>query len=315
MAFLETGYAARLAQRDLMDGCDFGELLVFGDSLAEAAVMPSALSMKATNLAFAAASPIEMYYWVERAMRCPVAPKQVVLSLAANQFEKISPFFWENGARYGFLSFAQLQEISGVAREIGDRSFDAYKSRDGLTGVARNFLYGLQFPTLYFNSLVAARAVGRLDGNRKHYARTLQSRGHTNYGLGAEAPPPPEATVPGNIGVLPLHDYYFRRTIALLASRGVQMTFMSIPTLQKDKSSPLRDRDAAFQQYLSGIASRQPDFTVVPPSLRVWAIDDFVDGRHMGGASATTFSGLFDRCVIGLRTAQMRAGAIDACAM
>jgi hypothetical protein len=311
MGFMESGYASRVAQRDMIAACDFGELAFFGDSMVEAAVMPRKLSMKSVNLAFGAASPIELYYWVESALQCAQPPRQVVLSVASHQFESISPYLWENNARPGFLSFHQLQEISRAADALNDPSFHDFRSPDGLRGFPRNLLYGHQFPTLFFNSLVAARGNGRLKSNAAKYAATLDSRGHSGYAVvdaaagvlrapqvrkPATARASADGAQPDAFHPLPIQDHYFRKLIELLASRGMRVAFIPMPASVNDHAQPSGAQQQAFKAYLQAHAARQPALALVA-APGPWPASSFADGIHMAVPAAEVFSGLLDACV------------------
>ena len=299
MSFLESGYASRRAQQMLIQACDFGELAVFGDSMAEAAIVPAELGGHAVNLAFGAASPIELSYWVESALQCPQLPRTVLLSLEPYQFEHISPFLWANQARQGFLDFSQLQAIQRDADRLRDSSFDHFRSPDGLSGTARNLLYGMRFPALYFDSLVAARFNGRLQANLQKFAVTLKNRGHSGYTGDGRLLPGAEVPVPagGQFHPLPLQDMHFRRLVDALAARGVQLIFLPMPLSPAGDTPLARAHRAAFLRYLQGVAGQQPALRIGVPAPVIWAAADFADGLHLAAAAAPAYSRKLKACL------------------
>src|SRR6201747_1869709 len=78
MAFLTEDYAVWVAKRAMLNECRLGDVSVFGDSRAMAGMDPSKMPMPVANLALSGTSPIETYFAVSRALRCPTPPKLVV---------------------------------------------------------------------------------------------------------------------------------------------------------------------------------------------------------------------------------------------
>ena len=115
LAFLEPEYASWRAKQVLLDRCDLGELLIFGDSRATVGIIPAALGVKATNLAVGGGEAVEALAALRRALACPETPKLVILSMDAVHFSR-ADLFWERTMRFGFLGGAELAEPSGFDR-------------------------------------------------------------------------------------------------------------------------------------------------------------------------------------------------------
>ena len=144
MTFLEGGYPNWVVKQGFIASCDLGELPVFGDSRAEAAIDPGTLHIDTRNLTLGAVSPVETYFFIRAALRCPRPPSRVVLSFSTPSFDvdRSNVFLWENAVRaMGYLSYADLREIESYrAAHLGDPSIDqvrairigAYGRRSGM---------------------------------------------------------------------------------------------------------------------------------------------------------------------------------------
>ena len=296
-AFLESGYADWVAKQAFVSNCDVGTSLISGDSRAEGAVDPRGLELATRNISFGAETPLEGYFFVRRAVQCPVPPRQVVLSFGMPDFTWVSEFLWENGARFGFISYGELNEVTATARALGDPSVDQVKSRLGIGGEARNFLYAIHFPPLYFNALVQGQVFRRYDLNKSLLSSVSQAFGHIPYSRhGAAAPPAVEPNLPGDFKDLPVQTAFFERTLALLQARHVQAVFIPMPTSQTVARQMTPASVAQFDAYLRGFTKLYPDFHVVEPLFVVWPDQAFLDGVHLEQGFVARFTALFNAC-------------------
>ncbi|MEC5387193.1 hypothetical protein VVD49_15800 [Uliginosibacterium sp. H3] len=297
MRFLETGYVSWTAKMDLAKTCDMGDLVVIGDSQAEAAINPLGLSVKSTNLAVGGATPIEMYYWGEHVLRCPNVPRHVMLTMARGQMGLISNFLFENGARYGYIGFGPLQEIQTESARLHDGALERLHTRDGLNGTLRNAFYAMHAPPLYFNSLISARFNGRAQANTQVYDRLLRNRGHNDYpgqvqnaGAGAHAEEP-------DFKVLPIQAYYLERLIERLEGAGAQVHFLVMPRRGSGDEQHAGQQDARFNAYLVGLQRQHPHFDVVNGVPAIWPDALFSDAAHLNPAGTERYTAQFEHCV------------------
>ncbi len=297
LAFLEGGYPGWVAKQNFIQTCDLGDLTVFGDSRAEAAIDPGNLNIGSRNISLGAVTPVEAYFFIRAALRCPRLPRQVVLSFSTPSFESITDFLWENAARYGYLSYADLREIDLTARRIGDPSIDRARNRIGVYGAIRDALYASRFPPLYFNSLVHAQIFRRYGINRSIRENVGRALGHVTY----QHPPPgagrnadPEAA--HDFAPSPIETYYFSKSLDLLRQSGVRAIFIAMPVSQSSRELMPAGSAERFSAYLHAFVDHDPDFQVVDPVLVVWPDSLFGDGTHVDAEGARLFTRQFDAC-------------------
>lgn len=289
MAFLSRDYPLWIAKRTLMDECRLGSVLVFGDSRAVAATVPNVMAVSVTNLAQSGASPIETYFAVRRALRCPTPPKLVVIAHSAPKFGSDSDY-WTSFARNGFLDYADMRQVDRDAARLHDTEIGDLSPMDHLQPAWRDFLFAVRFPPLYFGSLVNGFVGARWQHNRDSLREALLSSGHAVFGNN-----PGSDSVAGEgqdpiFGTSPLVNLYFSRTLELLADRSIPVLLFSIPINRATYKRMPPEFSARFDDYLRAKARDLPNTHVVDPVIPCWPDRFFGDAWHFNAQGATAYS-------------------------
>jgi hypothetical protein len=289
MAFLGRDYPLWIAKRTLIDECRLGSVLVFGDSRAMAATVPSVMPVPVTNLAQSGTSPIETYFAVRRALRCQTLPRLVVISHSAPKFGGDSDY-WVSFARNGFLNFHDMHEVDRDAARLHDREIVDLLPPDQRQLTLREFLFSIHFPPFYFSSLVTGFVAARWQHNRDVLRDSLSSSGHALFGnqagssdLAGEGRAPVFSTSP-------LADLYFSRTLALLAARDVPVVFLSMPINHASYVRMPPEFSDQFGAYLRTKVKQFPNLRVVGPTIPCWPDKFFGDAWHFNAQGATDYS-------------------------
>jgi hypothetical protein len=292
MAFLTEDYAVWVGKRAMLNECRLGEVSVFGDSRAMAGMVPSEMPIPVANLALSGTSPIETYFAVSRALRCPTPPKLVVISHSSPKFMDDSSY-WDFSARTGFLNYAQMRSVDADAARLHDNQIARQRRSDGLALELRDRLFALRFPPFYFDSLVNGYFASRWGHNRGIAHDIQQNDGHALFG---KDPGTSAIAIEGEPGfaqhyaISPLIDSYFSRTLALLAARHIPVVVLTMPINQAtfDKTPPrLKDQLAA---YFQAKAKEFPNAQVVGPAIPCWPNQYYGDAWHLNASGAAAYS-------------------------
>ena len=298
MGFLESGYGGWVARQSILRACDLGDVAVFGDSRAEASVIPAMLPVKAANISFGATSPMETYFFVREAMRCPRPPSRVLLVFGSVDFANVSDYLWRNAARYGYIGYRDLREISAVAASLGDKSVENMDTGDGLGGVARDALYALGFPSVYFNSLLHGEVFRRYAINRVHFDEVAAGRGFEAHATPAGSDMIGDDAKQDRFDVLPVQDAFFRRTLELLAAHGTRVEYLNVP-ITASTSSHIADRYlSGWRAYVASYEAQFPNFRQLGTLPTAWPDHWFNDRHHLGPAGAKAFSAKLAKCLM-----------------
>jgi hypothetical protein len=289
MAFLSRDYPLWIAKRTMLDECRLGSVAVFGDSRTLAATVPDAMPVPVTNFAMSGTSPIETYFAVRRALRCPTPPKLVVIAHGALKFASDSDY-WNFSARTGFLDYSDMRAVDADAARLGDGEIGALRRGDQLSPGLRGALFAIRFPAFYFDSLVNSFVMARWQHNLTAMHEALLSSGHALFGTA-----PGSSEVAGDglataYATSPLIDLYFSRTVRLLAQRGVPVVVLSMPVNQATYVRMQPAVRQAFTAYLLEKAREFPNLRVVGPTAPCWPDRFFGDAWHFNADGAAEFS-------------------------
>lgn len=297
LAYMDTEYPSWLAKRQMLAGCDLGEVLVVGDSRAAVDIVPALLGVKTTNLAVGGGQAIEAFIAVSRALDCPVPPKRVVVSLNAGHFVK-PDLFWERSIRFGALNHAELAEVLQTAVELDDSTVLSPRHKDGLPPQLRAWLYAIRFPPLYFAGVLKAGGFLRYWQNKDSLDVALASRGQYYFGTD------PGSSVMAADGELrsfvplPIQDHYFNAMLARLAAREIPVDFIAMPLNRSTYIHVRPEVEGGYSTYLAGYAARFGNFSVVGKVMPDWPDRFFGDAfAHLNPDGATVYSAGFGACL------------------
>ena len=294
MAFMDGEYPAWAAKAAMLDRCDLGELVVLGDSRAAADILPSRLSMPATNLAVGGGETIEAFAALHRALACPVPPKRVILSLNAGHFV-YGDLFWSRSVRYGFISPADIAALRLASLQTLDNTVYEADGAGGLPPRLRDWMYRVRFPALYFSSLLHGGGALRWQRNRATFDATLAARGHYYFGID---PGSDVVAVDGHLEAfqpLPILDDYFDRILSALDRRGIETRFIAMPVNEATWRQVRPAVLAGFAAYLASYERRYSHFHVDPDLMPHWPDRFFGDQFcHLNPEGAEAFSAELD---------------------
>jgi hypothetical protein len=297
MHFLGGGYPIWVAKQAMLHDCRLGSILVLGDSRPEAAIVPADLPLPAANIAFSATTPIETYFFAREALKCSHLPRLVVYSHSVLTYVHPNERLWTIAARYGSVGFRDLRDIAAVAARDHDRSLADVNTHDGLTGIARDAVYGIGFPSIFAASLIDARGIGRYEDNKALFERTAMTRGQVVFNQ------PPEKRLVGvdadakEFVPSPLETDYFDATLALFAAAHARVLLLTVPVgASTDRAIPAGAK-ADFTRYLTAHVSRYDNIVLGPADVYGWPDEFYVDGSHMNQRGAKIFTARLASCL------------------
>ncbi len=298
LAYLDPEYAAWSAKQQIISNCDMGKLLVLGDSRADAGIMPTRLSMPSSNVSVGGAKPVELYFFLQRALACSNMPHKVILSIDAGHFGSTDTF-WDRSARFGTFTVGDLHEIERVARFTGDEKLFTEHRTDGFPGFLRDWLYAHSFPTLNFASMTRGGLFLRYDSNLAERRHTLRSRGHYLFGTADGSDGIAEEAYEKRFSVLPLEGYFFDRMIEQMQSRGIEVDFVVAPINHATAERMSPELPRTFAAFLGKTAKRYPNFHVligpIPPLPDRYFGDFF---SHLNQSGAELFSAYVNQALL-----------------
>jgi len=288
--YMDQDFGQWTAKMHMIRDCEVGDIAVIGDSRASAAIVPAAMSPeRVSNLALTGATPIEGYFELQHILRCPVAPRVILLAYAPRQYEEAG-WFWLHAARYGFFSLQELEEVRHAEQQVGVA--DLYKGAFGTEppGIMKNWLYVHNFPPFNFASMLAARGFGRAAMNDKVRRDTLASGGQHLEGTAACAKKPGWEAAQAHFLPDLLIALFLHRLIDEASSRGIQveLLFPPISTLTAKAIAPAYK--AEFDAYLMQLRHELPQVGMIGSAFPVMDDCSFGDEHHVNQKGADAFT-------------------------
>ena len=286
--FLPGEYAVWASKRQIIAGCPSFATVVLGDSRAAAAFVPSRIP-DSVNYALGGATPIELFYTAERILACPQAPRRVLLSISMPQLTRAA-YFWQRSALFGFLSFAELEQVRRRSRALGDQTVFAAPTIGDVDAILTNWLYAHQFPSFYAAYLVNEAVVARLQSNQRIGSEIARSGGQHLYGSDPGSDGVSDDGLDREFRAAPILDDYLRRMVALFAARGTELDFVGVPMNDATYRSVTPAAARGFRDYIASLAKSFPGFHVAGDPLPHWNDRWFGDSAHLNAAGADRFS-------------------------
>jgi hypothetical protein len=297
LAFLDPEYPAWRAKQLMLAKCDLGGLLVLGDSRAATAMMPALWRVEAANLAVGGGEPIEALAALTRALRCPLPPTRVILSLDAVHFTE-PDLFWERTARFGFVDGDEIATLRNVSHALGDLSVYELRHTDGLPSWLRDAMVRVRFPSLYFSSLMKGGVLLRWPRNEAALDASLASRGQYFFGTASGSDIVAAEGHMREFRPLPVLEWYFNQILKQLDARGIPAVFIAVPMNDATARVVVPGLRAAFRAWLAGYEARYPGFRVAGDVMPHWPDAYFGDGfAHLNRDGATRFSAALGVCL------------------
>lgn len=224
--------------------CDVGQVLMLGDSTVNADYLPELIGPHVRSLALGGAHPMESYYILRKALRCPHKPKAVVFAYTpfklATDLNDGGLIFWGRAINWHALSWGDAEDARATLRRFGDRKFLGPRSLFDLDARLKIFLYSHSFPPYYFPSFLGylnaairyyEHKPGGQDIGFRHrlwadlYRETLEDYGHHSYGQNAEFEHKDLETGILDYRISPLWDHYLRKAIRELHEQNIDVYF------------------------------------------------------------------------------------------
>ena len=299
LAFVGGDYLLASLRRDQLAACDLGDMAVFGDSRAQADVIPALMPLPTQNLALPATNPVATWFAVEAALKCPNPPKLAVIMHGANVFTEPA-WFWTIDSPLGFLSWSARIGLEHEALSVNDWGSLGPRPPDGLPYWAEDALFAVHAPSLFFASLKNARIGMRWTSNHVVAAGQARSRGHMLFGQAAgSAALAPESGLAA-FHAAPLPDLFLRKTLALLEQRGVATLIVPPPLNRATYDRMGVAVPDAFAAYLRDMTRGMRHVRIAGDAMPCWPNASFGDEAHLNARGAEAYSREFAALIEGV---------------
>ncbi len=252
------------------------DVLILGDSVANAAYMPEILSDRCINLSLGGTTPMENYYTLKDYLNNHKTPKSVYISFM-DMHLKQSECFWLRTMCSHRYSMSENWEMLQAAKKFNDQS--VYTDNALIDYIS----YELYMPNKYIVALLNGGLNQRYKINMESYNTIELHRGrYMRIGNKENA----SAVEFNRYQVRPLYDYYYKKLIQLCMDEGIKVHIVKLPLPDVDAFSD--EYRQQVDEYYNGLKNQFKDITF--DKYDTYECYCFADKYHMNTHGALKFS-------------------------
>lgn len=280
MYIFDDEFATYKQTMDYIDNTDeYNKVLIFGDSVAKAAVEPEAISDSMYNLAMAGGTPIEQYFIMQEYLEKHEAPKTVVMIYFLGGFTSVDNFFWNRTVYFNCLTNKQFNEImdTGLFPNTNLAKF-------------KYLQYKLAMPHKYYAAAKNALFQNRYEANKQVYEDTERRRGQHYFGLElAYAPNNTSINDQESFEPLEVIDYYLNQCIEMCLEKDIQVIIEQHPINVSTMANIKEGFKTDYKDYMDRLKKKYPAI-IVNSEFEVKPDDWFGDFSHLNPNGAKHFT-------------------------
>lgn len=260
---------------------DKNEVLVFGDSVAKAGIIPQKISENAYNISMAGATTIEQYYMLQNYLVHHEKPKALIMMYFIGAHDSIDDFFWNRTMYFNCLTTKQFQEIV----ENG-----AFSEEEKKENILKFLEYKLCSPSKYYAAVKNALFENRYEINQKEYEIAQKNKGQHYFGT-EEKFEPNNVTITGKKHFQPLDiiDIYMHKCIELCEENGIQVIIEQHPINESTYANMSNEYKQEYMDYMKSLKEAHPNI-IINTEYNICPSDWLGDFSHLNENGATNFS-------------------------
>lgn len=260
---------------------DYNKIIIWGDSVAKAAILPTEISEETYNFAMPGISPIEQYYMMEEYLKNHEKPQTILMmySMAGYNQDTIDNFFWNRTVYFDCLTVNQFADI--IKTGLFPNSFDA---------VLNFFQYKTNMPNKYYAAIKNSFIQRRYETNIDRYNYNREHKGHQYFGIEKEY-------LPNNVSIcekkgfrpLEIMEYYLFKCIEMCQEKDIQLIILQNPVNLSTYTNLQEKFITEYTQYMQNLEKKYEGI-IVDANIKVEADSWFGDYVHLNPHGATQFT-------------------------
>lgn len=260
---------------------DNKKVLIFGDSVAKAGIIPDKLSDDSYNISMAGATTIEQYYMMQDYLEKHESPKTLIMMYFIGAHDSIDDFFWNRTIYFNCLKTSQFKEII----ENG-----AFSKEEKLPSIFEFFQYKFCTPNKYYAAVKNAMLENRYEINKNEYETAVKNKGQHYFGLEPSfAPNNVSITGKKHFEVLPIINVYMNKCIEQCVENGIQVIIEQHPINESTYANMSLEYKQEYINYMKSLKEKYPNI-IVNTEYNICENDWLGDFSHLNENGATKFT-------------------------
>lgn len=282
MYIYDEEYASYKQTLDYINKSDeYNKVLIFGDSVAKAGIIPELISDDTYNISMAGATTIEQYYMIQNYLKHHEAPKTIIMLYFIGAHDSIDDFFWNRTVYFNCLTTDQFREIV----ENG-----AFSEEEKNSAILRFLQYKLAMPNKYFAPIKNSLLENRYEVNKKEYEIAQNNKGQHYFGT-EEYFEPDNVTISGkkHFEVLDIIDIYMDKCLELCKENNIQVIIEQHPINESTNANTSNEYKEEYMNYMKSLKEKHPEIEV-NTEFNVCPKEWLGDYSHLNENGATQFT-------------------------
>jgi hypothetical protein len=299
MTILNAGQVPLIAKDDLLRGCPRSDIVVFGDSRADAAIHPRLIALPTVNLARGGGGLEEDYYRIGRYLACGNKPRLLIFAYVLPEYLRVSPRnFWQGMAERNEIPRRIVGPGDDALRPLDWEEIGPYRM---VPALYKSFLYQLYLPPLYSSNVMGSLEHGilfRYYDNIRIYNATITNHCRSDYHALPHAQGPDHDIDMWSGRPHPAIEHYLLAILTLPENNEIPTMIMVMPVNDATWSGiavPVRE---GLMHYLNELPRQFPNVVVSDPDLPHWPDEYFGDTTmHLTARDTEAVAAILNRCV------------------
>ncbi|MEX1308286.1 MAG: hypothetical protein AB1Z19_07150 [Eubacteriales bacterium] len=267
------------------------EVLILGDSRAQAGILADAFQSDVYSLALPGGTAVEGYYVLDEYLKNNPAPQAIIISYAPYHFE-LGETFWERAVKMDFLSLAQSWEVVNESIRLDD---DIALRGGGLDGGVAQYgkllLYKLKYPPYYMADVSSLLSQGAKNAERYDWVteEVQDGEGQFYFGRADSTSATNSEAARSNFEESHLIYDYFDRILTRCEEEGITVYVFTAPMSQISCQAMSDAFVSGYQEKMAAVWTAHPE-AMIDAAFNELPNDYFGDESHVNPKGAEWFT-------------------------
>lgn len=269
-------------QKDMTLSGPSYDTLILGDSTAKAGLIPSSLGDNVMNLSMGGATPIEIYYTLQRYLEYHDAPEHALIMFTPYHYSFLDNF-WQRTMYFNYLDINEVVEVLSNAQRISEDAIliDSY--------LLDTVSYRLRLPNKYLPAMYNSGFIGRLSSNEQIYSEIASNRGQYYFGTADGCSDHNYESNYTALNLSPMADLYMHKLLNLCVENKIHVVLEQAP--MNTASYDLLD-DVYSEEYTAYMKLLSQEYPQIAIDTVIAHYEDayFGDASHLNEKGAIKFT-------------------------
>lgn len=280
--YMDEEYPSWKYQKDMAMTGPAYDTLILGDSTAKAGLIPNNLSSNVINLSMGGATPIEIYYTLERYLASHEAPENALIMFTPYHYSFLDNF-WQRTMYFNYFDSRETLEVFRNAHTVSETAVltDGY--------FIDLMSYRLRLPNKYLPAMYNSGLIGRRTTNEAIYNEIASNRGQYYFGTADGCSDHNYESNYTALNLSPIVDLYMRKLLDLCVENNIHVVLEQAPMNTASYSLLNENYVTEYTAYMELLQQDYPEI-MIDTIIAHYEDAYFGDASHLNEKGAVRFT-------------------------